>query len=140
MVPSYTFQPEGKVESFYNVIIPTVSMVRTKYLVSSVAEQTKNVLLTGESGTAKTVTLLSYLDDLPREDFVYTRFNFSSATTPGLFQETIEGSVDRRHNFYIPPDGKKMNVFIDDIRFGGQKSMARRSGWGTGGEKGCVGG
>lgn len=75
-----------------------------------------NSLLVGGAGTAKTSVILMYSNKFDKESMLFKRINFSSATTPYNFQELIEAEVERRQaRIYIPPGGKKMTVFLDDI-------------------------
>lgn len=72
--------------------------------------------MVGGSGTAKTTTALMYFDTLKNDSMLVKRINFSSATTAGMFQATIEGELDKRggKNFG-PPSGCGMTVFLDDV-------------------------
>jgi len=47
---------------------------------------------------------------------LFKRINFSSATTPFNFQESIEAEVEKKQvRTYTPPGGKRMTVFLDDV-------------------------
>lgn len=74
------------------------------------------VLLIGEPGTAKTVTIQRYMAKASADLFISKNINFSSATTPMIFQRSIESYLDKRMgSTYGPPAGKKMTIFIDDL-------------------------
>ncbi|KAI9141404.1 dynein heavy chain and region D6 of dynein motor-domain-containing protein [Paraphysoderma sedebokerense] len=114
-VPDWKY-PQDRSPEFSSIIIPTVDNVRTEFLVDSIARQGRSVLLIGESGTAKTVTIQRLLAKYNPEVQLFKNMNFSSASTPMIFQRTIESYVDKRMgSTYGPPAGKKMTIFIDDI-------------------------
>jgi dynein heavy chain len=116
-VPLWTYPAEGEGGSinFSNMLVPTVDSTRAIYLMEQMHAQRAPVLMVGEAGTAKTTTALLFFNTFP-QDMLLKKINFSSATTCGMFQGTIEGELDKRggKNFG-PPAGKKMTIFLDDL-------------------------
>ncbi|PNH08033.1 Dynein-1-alpha heavy chain, flagellar inner arm I1 complex [Tetrabaena socialis] len=102
--------------AFAKILVPTVDVVRSTWLLNIVVAAGKPCLFVGESGTAKSVTIANYLAHLDPSVNIMLNVNFSSRTSSLDVQRAIEDSTEKRtKDTYGPPMGKRLLMFIDDL-------------------------
>ena len=94
--------------AFSQLLIPTIDSTRAEFIIQKIAnlppmrsEKRKepgqlSTLLVGGAGTAKTSVILMYTSKFNKDQMLFKRINFSSATTPYNFQEAVESEVERK--------------------------------------------
>jgi dynein heavy chain len=122
--PEWEYKPESF--NFSTCLIPTVDSVRAEYLIDTLLDKLhKPVLIVGSSGTAKTSIILQYTNSFDNSKMLLKKVNFSSATTAGMFQQSMEADIEKRQGkTYAPAGGRWMTVFLDDL------SMPEVNNWG----------
>lgn len=112
-VSAYSHNPDAK---FSKIVVPTVDLVRSTWLVRTIMQANKPCLFVGESGTAKTLTIQNYFGCMDPLTHVLMNINFSSRTTANDVQRSIEDGTEKRaKDTYGPPVGKQLVVFFDDL-------------------------
>lgn len=130
------WNPPKKI-AFSQLLIPTGDSTRAEYIIGKIAKlpliksqkrmegSQYNTLLVGGPGTAKTSVIVMYASKFNMEETSFKRINFSNATTPFNFQESIESELEKKQvRTFVPLGGKKMTVFLDDL------SMPLVNAWG----------
>ena len=115
-VPAWEYPLAEEKPRYASFNIPTLDSTRIERLLSLVAQTRGSALLCGLPGTGKTSIINAYLASMDKEATTHKSMTFSSLTTPGIFQKSIEASVEKRQGrTFGPSGGKRMCVFIDDI-------------------------
>lgn len=111
--------PEFKFDnrlSYKEIIVPTVDSVRYNFFTDKLIKQDLHVLLTGETGTGKTVNAFQFLSGLNPEKLIPLTLIFSAATTANQIEDMFFQKLQkRRQRVWGPPLGRKFVVFVDDM-------------------------
>lgn len=115
-VPVWHYPKNEEKPKYAQLVIPTLDSVRYEKLLTLSYTVDKATLLVGGPGTAKTNTINQFISKFNPDMTTNKTITFSSLTTPGIFQMSIEGAVEKRQGrTFGPPGGKQMCIFVDDI-------------------------
>ena len=95
-VPPAWEYPLGDKLDFSNLLVPTMNSTRALYVIKQIYGIKAYVLILGAEGTAKTSVQLMFLSTQNPDQMLTKRINFSSATTSGMAQYSIEAELDKR--------------------------------------------
>ena len=88
-------QTSENITSGNEYIITTDETVRQTFFLNKLLEMKKMVLLVGPTGTGKTSIIKSYLQKLPKDEYLINNLNFSARTTASQTQDIILSKLIR---------------------------------------------
>lgn len=111
--PPYKYDPKL---SFSELIIPTKDSICYTYLLDILVRNGKHVIMTGPTGTGKTVNILGHLQSGLPEKYVPITLSFSAQTSANQTQDLIDSKCEkRRKGVFGPSAGKEFILFVDDV-------------------------
>ena len=75
IITEFKYNPN---QPYFNILVPTNDTVKFKYILEKLIDGGFNVMLSGETGTGKSVIINEYLYSLNNERFVFSTLNFSA--------------------------------------------------------------
>jgi dynein heavy chain len=103
--------------SFAELIIPTPDSIRYTYLLETLVLHDKHVIMTGPTGTGKTVNVNRHLQGgFNPLKYVPICLTFSAQTSANQVQDLLDSKFEkRRKGIFGPSAGKKYILFVDDL-------------------------
>lgn len=102
--------------SFAETIIPTSESVCYTFLLDILVQNKSHVLMTGPTGTGKTVNINRHLSGGMSDEYIPLCLTFSAQTSANQTQDTLDSKMEkRRKGVFGPPSGKHFIVFVDDL-------------------------
>ena len=102
--------------SYSELIIPTKESICYTHILDILLKNGKHVLMSGPTGTGKSVNILGHLQHGLPDKFVPITLNFSAQTSANQTQDLIDSKCEkRRKGVYGPSAGKQFIIFVDDV-------------------------
>lgn len=101
----------------HSVLVPTVETLQRERVVASLLRRAHHVLVTGPTGTGKTVLLRRITSEvLPADRFASYGVGFSARTSANQAQDVVDSKLTRRRaGEFGPPVGKRAVLVLDDL-------------------------
>jgi len=121
---------------FSDLVIPTTENIKLTYFINITVPSKKHLLVTGNTGTGKTLTILNTLmSSYENENFTYVKMNLTAQTSANQTQAIIEGKLQKSYRKFSPSGSRKGVIFIDDLnmpakeKFGAQPPIELLRQW-----------
>ena len=102
--------------AFSDLIIPTKDSISYNFFLRTLVGCGKHVLMTGPTGTGKSVNIASQLQGGFSDKFIPLTLAFSAQTSANQTQDLIDSKCEkRRKGVYGPSAGKRFVLFVDDL-------------------------
>ncbi|CAG9321581.1 unnamed protein product [Blepharisma stoltei] len=99
-----------------NILVPTVLTLSYDYLLNELIPRKIHILITGETGTGKSVIIKAYTEKLNEKAYMIGTTIFSARSSSDQSQEFIESKLVKRKKGHFGPEvGKNGLLIIDDL-------------------------
>ena len=103
-------------QEYHEVIVPTAESQRSSYLTKMLLSNNFHVMISGQTGTGKTINANQLLTFNMGENYQYIPITFSAQTSVNQTQDSIDLKLEKiKRGVYGAPVGKKYIVFVDDL-------------------------
>ena len=112
-VSPYQYDPKL---SYAELIIPTKDSICYTFLLNTLVLCGKHVIMTGPTGTGKSINISGHLQNGLPDRFVPITLSFSAQTSANQTQDMIDSKCEkRRKGVFGPTAGKEFVIFVDDV-------------------------
>jgi dynein heavy chain len=101
---------------YSELVVPTSENIKLTYMMTLTIPSKKHLLVTGNTGTGKTLTIINTLmSNYENEHYTYIKMNLTAQTSANQTQAIIEGKLQKSYRKFSPSQSRKGIIFIDDL-------------------------